>query len=137
MLEQKNSYASGGMNILPQLVCLLPNKIDEFANVSEIGNQSNFNVRLNVITEKGATVKINGTTHLASMVPFPVQGTTDWETLCFPNVSGNISIESTKAVTARYFWRFWCCRIWRLFCRDLIQILLFLKVVIVTRITLL
>ena len=95
-----NSYASGGMNILPQLACLLPNKIDEFANVSEIGNQSNFNVRLNVITEKGATVKINGTTASSINGPFPVQGTTDWETYVFPNVSGNISIESTKAVTA-------------------------------------
>ncbi len=95
-----NSYASGGMNILPQLACLLPNKIDEFANVNEIGYQSNFNVRLNIITEKGATIKINGTAASSINGPFAVQGTNDWETYVFPNVSGNIAIESTKAVTA-------------------------------------
>ena len=95
-----NSYASGGMNILPQLLCLLPNKIEEFASVNEIGNQSLFNVRLNIITEKGATVKVNGLALPALNGPFPVQGTINWESYMVPNVSGNISIESTKAVTA-------------------------------------
>lgn len=93
------SYASGGMNILPPLLCLLPNSINEFAYVNEIGGNT-FNTRMNIITEKGATVKINGTTLGSSYGPFAVLGNSDWEFYVYPNISGNITIESTKAVTA-------------------------------------
>lgn len=33
-----NSYATGGYNIVPPLNCLLPNKIEEFALIDQIGN---------------------------------------------------------------------------------------------------
>lgn len=95
-----NNFASGGMNILPQLNCLLPNKIEEFANVNEIGSHNEFNTKINIVTEKGATVKLNGTTLGGNYGPLPVLGTSNWETYTYSGASGNITIESDKAVTA-------------------------------------
>lgn len=93
------SYASGGMNILPQLLCLLPNKVDEFALVDQIGN-STYDTRLNIVTQAGAKVKVNGADVQAGSGPFPVPGNPGWETYTIQHASGNIAIESDKAVTA-------------------------------------
>lgn len=95
-----NNFASGGMNILPQLNCLLPNKIEEFANVNEIGSQNGYNTKINIVTEKGATVKLNGTTLGGNYGPYSVLGSSNWETYTYSGASGNITIESDKAVTA-------------------------------------
>lgn len=95
-----NNFASGGMNILPQLNCLLPNKIEEFANVNEIGSQNGYNTKINIVTEKGATVKLNGTTLGGNYGPYSVLGNSNWETYTYSGASGNITIESDKAVTA-------------------------------------
>jgi hypothetical protein len=86
------SYASGGYNILPTLQCLLPKKIEEFAKVDEIGSQTGFDTRLNIITEAGATVKVNGTTLSATNGPFPVLGNSNWVTFMVRNVTGNVTI---------------------------------------------
>lgn len=95
-----NNFASGGMNILPQLNCLLTSKIEEFADVNEIGSQSQFNTRINIITQKNAVVKFNGSLLSNNFGPFSVLGNNEWETYTVPNVTGNVTIESTKAVTA-------------------------------------
>lgn len=94
-----NSYATGGYNIVPPLNCLLPNKIEEFALVNEIGD-SKFNVKMNIIAEKGAQVKMNGIPISASFGPYSVSGNNNWETYSVPNVTGNITISADKAVTA-------------------------------------
>jgi len=94
-----NSYATGGYNIVPPLNCLLPNKIEEFALVNEIGD-SKFNVKMNIIAEKGAQVKMNGIPISSSYGPYNVTGNNSWETYSVPNVTGNVTISADKAVTA-------------------------------------
>lgn len=93
-----NIYATGGMNFIPPLSCFLPTEINEIGFINKIGNDP-FNTRLNIITQAGATVTVNGNP-ITSYGPAPVTGNPDWVTYSIPTVTGNVTINSTKPVTA-------------------------------------
>lgn len=113
-----NEIATGGYNYIPPLSCYLPREIDEIASVSEnegyIGGVYNPNgtpTKLNIITEKGAvvTVEKNGIPFqlIPTDGPYDVVGNNGWVTYSIArthgsanDVSGNIKVKSTKAVTA-------------------------------------
>lgn len=94
-----NEYATGGMNFIPPLSCFMPNKVDEIGFINQIGNQT-FNTRLNIITQTGATVTLNGNPIATANGPYPVNGNPNWVTYTVPNITGTITVNSTKSVTA-------------------------------------
>lgn len=106
-IDNINSIATGGFNFIPSLNCYLPKQIDELGLIDENQVFSNANptgilnipTKLNLITETGAVVLVNGATPPASTGPFPMTGTLNWVTYGIPNVSGNITITSSKAIT--------------------------------------
>lgn len=100
--------ATGGFNFIPALNCYLPKQIDELGLIDENFVFSNGNplgilnipTKLNLITETGAAVTVNGVPPPASSGPFLMTGTLNWVTYGIPNVTGNITVVSDKAITA-------------------------------------
>lgn len=103
-----NSVATGGFNFIPALNCYLPKKIDELGLIDENEVHSNGNpggilnvpTKLNLVTEVGANVLVNGLVPPATSGPFPMTGNANWVTYGIPNVSGNITVTSDQAITA-------------------------------------
>ena len=91
--------ASGGMNMIPALNCLLPNQIVELPEVNQMGTKDDFDTKVNIITKSGAQVTMNGELLNGSYGPYPVSGTSEWVLFTKKSVEGNLSVYSTKAVT--------------------------------------
>lgn len=106
--ENTSTQATGGMNFIPALNCFLPKSIDEIGLIDEnpilyTNNHQDgltkIPTKLNLITEKGAVVTVNGSVPNSNYGPFNLAGNTDWVTYGIPNVTGNITIKSDKAIT--------------------------------------
>lgn len=92
-------YATGGMNFIPPLSCFLPKEINEIGLINKIGSTS-YNTRLNIITQAGANVTLNGNTMAAANGPYPVTGNPGWVTYSVQGVTGNVTVNSSLPVTA-------------------------------------
>ncbi|MBV8328197.1 T9SS type B sorting domain-containing protein [Chryseobacterium sp.] len=103
----QDQVATGGFNFIPALNCYLPKQINEIGFIDENfvysnGNPSgilNIPTKLNLITERGAVVTVNGNFPPASAGPYDMTGTNNWVTYGIPNVTGTITIVSDKAIT--------------------------------------
>jgi hypothetical protein len=101
-----NEVATGGFNFIPALNCYLPKQINELGFINENFVLSNGNptgilnipTKLNLITERGAVVTVNGANPPATSGPYNMTGTTNWVTYGIPNVTGTITIVSDKAI---------------------------------------
>lgn len=103
-----NVIATGGFNFIPALNCYLPKQINELGFIDENFVYSNANptgilnipTKLNLITEKGAVVQVNGAIPPAITGPYNMTGNNNWVTYGIPNTTGTITVTSSKAITA-------------------------------------
>ncbi len=92
------AFSSGGMMLIPPLDCYFPRKVETIAYPNEIfGNE--FSTNLNIITKKGAAIKINGAPLNPAIVANTIKGKDDWVYFVAPNINGIInSVSSTKGM---------------------------------------
>lgn len=101
-----NYTATEGFNYIPPLNCFLPTQVGEIGYINSMfgdadnGDYYTVPTKLNFITMRDANVTVDGYTLTTANGPFDVTGTNEWVTYSIPNVTGNINITSTKAITA-------------------------------------
>ncbi|WP_310560812.1 T9SS type B sorting domain-containing protein [Flavobacterium sp.] len=92
--------ANQNLFFVPPLNCATPNTVDNIPLIQSIGNVV-FNGGINIVTETGALVKINGVTTSASAVQ--VTGNPGFVRYTVFGLKGNIAINSSKQVYISYF----------------------------------
>ena len=103
-----DEVATGGFNFIPALNCYLPKQINELGFINENFVHTGVNpsgilnipTKLNLITERDAVVTVNGAPPPAGTGPFTMTGTINWVTYGIPNITGTVTIASSKAITA-------------------------------------
>ena len=98
------SPANQNLFFVPPLNCATPNTVDNIPYIDKIGGVS-YSGTLNIVTETGATVLINGSPIGISPVTItvPNTSTTTYERYTVTGLSGNVSVKSTKQVYVSYF----------------------------------
>lgn len=94
------SPANQNLFFVPPLNCATPNTVDNIPFIQSIGNIT-FNGNVNIVTEVGAVLKINGI--ITTSTPIAIVGNPGFERYSISGLSGNVAINSTKQVYVSYF----------------------------------
>ena len=92
--------ANQNLFFVPPLNCATPSSVDNIPLIESIGNTT-FDGGLNIVTEAGALVKINGVATTAA--PVAITGNSGFVRYTINNLSGNIAVKSTNQVYVSYF----------------------------------
>ena len=93
--------ANQNLFFVPPLNCATPNIVDNIPFIQSIGGIV-YNGGLNIVTETGAAVTINGNS-IAANTAVTVTGNPNYVRYTISNLFGNIAVKSTKQVYVSYF----------------------------------
>ncbi|MGA9639219.1 T9SS type B sorting domain-containing protein [Flavobacterium sp.] len=100
-----NSAANQNMFFVPPINCATPNTVNNIPNIDLIGIKSFDDSTLNIVTEAGSTVTLNGTTLTGATT---ITGNPNYEKYRVSGtgvLTGNQTIVSTKQVYVSYYGR--------------------------------
>lgn len=92
--------ANQNLFFVPPLNCATPNSVDNIPYIESIGNIT-FDGGLNIVTEKGALVKINGV--VTTETPVDITGNSGFVRYTINGLYGNVAVKSDKQVYVSYF----------------------------------
>lgn len=95
-----SSPANQNMFFVPPINCSTPNTVDNIPFIESIGGTT-YSGNLNIVTETGALVKINGVPTTA--FPVSITGNSGFVRYTINGLSGNVSVKSNKQVYVSYF----------------------------------
>ncbi|MGG7035545.1 MAG: T9SS type B sorting domain-containing protein [Flavobacterium sp.] len=108
-----DNEANQNLHFVPPLRCETPKTINNIPLINKIGDDPNYIATVCIVTGTGAdlTFRINGTSYTLAELkskypvkgPFSVAGNADYVTYKIENLTGNISVSSTKQVYVSYF----------------------------------
>ncbi|REH01156.1 T9SS type B sorting domain-containing protein [Flavobacterium aquicola] len=94
------SPANQNLFFVPPINCSTPNTVDNIPQIQSIGNTALTGV-LNIVTESGASVSLNNIP--ITSLPISITGNPNFVRYTVDNLSGNISVKSSKQVYVSYF----------------------------------
>ena len=97
---QNNPAANQNMFFVPPLNCSTPNVVDNIPEIQSIGSTS-YTGGLNIVTERGAAVLVNNNAINSS--PEDITGNPNYVRYTVTDLTGNVSVKSTKQVYVSYF----------------------------------
>lgn len=96
-----NSSANQNLFFVPPLNCSTPKIVDYIPKINEIGEIKTYTGVVNIVTQTGAKVYINGT--LTGENPLPVNGNPDFVYYSVNSLIGDVAIKSDKQVYVSYY----------------------------------
>ena len=97
----KPASANQNLFFVPPLNCSTPKIVDNIPKINEIGNLKTYTGVVNIVTQTGAKVEINGTQ--IGVPSIPINGNPDFVYYSVTGLDGDISIKSGKQVYVSYY----------------------------------
>ncbi|WP_350292347.1 DUF11 domain-containing protein [uncultured Croceitalea sp.] len=95
-----------GLNFVAPVSCLLPDIMNNIPNITDAAGVT-INGGVTIIaatTTPDSNIAVNdGSGSVALPASSPVAGTTDWKTFYIPNLTGNVSVQSTGPIAVGFF----------------------------------
>jgi len=105
-LAGSSGAQTSGLNFVAPVNCLLPDVMDNIPDIRNIaGTQVNGGVTIiAAVNTPDANISVTDGNGNAPLPPAqPVAGSADWKTFYLPNLSGNVSVQSTGPIAVGFF----------------------------------
>jgi large repetitive protein len=97
---------TAGLNFVAPVNCLLPDVMDNIPDIRNIAGtiMTGGVTIIAAVNTPDANIQVTDGTGLRALPPHvPVAGTSDWKTFYIPNLTGNVSVQSTGPMAVGFF----------------------------------
>ncbi len=95
-----------GLNFVAPLNCLLPDVMDNIPDITNAAGTTltgGITIIASTTTPNANIIVTNGSGIVTLPAPLAVAGSTDWKTFYIPNLTGNVSVQSTGPIAVGFF----------------------------------
>ncbi len=95
-----------GLNFVAPVSCLLPDNMDNIPNITDAAGTTltgGITIIASTSTPNSNITVKDGSGNVTLPTPLNVAGSTDWKTFYLPNLTGNVSVQSTGPIAVGFF----------------------------------